>query len=39
MTGPIDLGSAPPDTALDPAPAAATTRLADALDVPGDGAP
>ncbi len=34
MTGPIDLGSAPPDTALPPAPPAAVTRLADALDVP-----
>jgi hypothetical protein len=34
MTGPIDLGSAPPETALDPAPAAATTRLANALGAP-----
>jgi len=34
MTGPIDLGSAPPDTVLDPAPEAASTRLANALDAP-----
>jgi hypothetical protein len=34
MTGPIDLGSAPPDTALEPASPAATTRLANALDAP-----
>jgi Protein of unknown function (DUF3151) len=34
MTGPIDLGSAPPDTALEPAPPAAAARLGDALGVP-----
>jgi hypothetical protein len=34
MTGPIDLGAAPPDTVLDPAPEAASTRLANALDAP-----
>lgn len=34
MTGPIDLGSAPPDTVLEPAPAPAVTRLATALDAP-----
>jgi hypothetical protein len=37
MTGPIDLGSAPPDTVLDPAPPAASTRLANALDAPVPG--
>jgi Protein of unknown function (DUF3151) len=34
MTGPIDLGSAPPDTVLEPAPPAAAARLGDALEVP-----
>ena len=34
MTGPIDLGSAPPETALDPPPPAAATRLASALEAP-----
>jgi uncharacterized protein DUF3151 len=37
MTGPIDLGAAPPDTVLDPAPLAASTRLANALDAPVPG--
>jgi hypothetical protein len=37
MTGPIDLGSAPPDTVLEPAPPAASMRLADALDAPVPG--
>ncbi|HUY22298.1 MAG TPA: DUF3151 family protein [Acidimicrobiales bacterium] len=34
MTGPIDLGSAPPDTVLPPAPAAGVERLAAASAVP-----
>jgi hypothetical protein len=34
VTGPIDLGSAPPDTVLEPAPAPAVTRLATAVDAP-----
>ena len=38
MTGPIDLGSAPPETALEAAPDAATTRLANALGRPCPGA-
>lgn len=37
MTGPIDLGSTPPDAVLDPAPPAASTRLANALDAPVPG--
>jgi hypothetical protein len=34
VTGPIGLGSAPPDTALPPAPPAAAERLATALEAP-----
>ncbi len=34
MTGPIDLGSAPPDTTLDPPPVAAAERLAAAAALP-----
>ncbi len=34
MTGPVDLGSAPPDTALDPPPPAAVERLAAAGRAP-----
>jgi hypothetical protein len=34
VTGPIDLGSAPPETMLAAAPPAATTRLDNALEAP-----
>jgi hypothetical protein len=34
VTGPIDLGSAPPDTTLDPPPVAAAERLAAAAALP-----